>query len=53
MALTGKIDFRKRWLSGALILLVEEEVRSRFTRKTKLRWRRATLMDLAEPEDGY
>jgi hypothetical protein len=49
MALTGKIDFRKSWF-GTLILQVEEEVKPFFSRKKKRRWRRATLMDLAQPE---
>ena len=49
MALTGKIDFRKTW-SGSLLLLVEEDVKALFSRKLKRRWRRATLMDLAQPE---
>jgi hypothetical protein len=49
MALTGKIDFRKTWLGG-LALLVEEDVKARFGRKLKRRWRRATAMDLAQPE---
>ncbi len=49
MALTGKIDFRKSW-SGSLVLLVEEDVKALLSRKLKRRWRRATLMDLAQPE---
>ncbi len=49
MALTGTIDFRKSWFGG-LILQVEEEVKPRFSRKVQRRWRRATLMDLAQPE---
>src|SRR4051794_36293956 len=49
MALTGKIHFRKTWLGG-LALLVEEDVTPRFSRKVKQRWRRATAMDLAQPE---
>lgn len=49
MGLTGKIQFRKGWLGG-MILLVEEEVKPLFRRTVRLRWRRATLMDLAEPE---
>ena len=49
MALTGTIDFRKSWLGG-IVLQVEEEVTGRFSGKLKRRWRRATLMDLAQPE---
>jgi hypothetical protein len=49
MALTGTIDFRKT-LFGGIVLHVEEEVTPRFSKKVKRRWRRATLMDLAQPE---
>ncbi len=49
MALIGTINFRKGSFGG-IILLVEEEVKSRFGGKVKRRWRRATLMDLAQPE---
>jgi hypothetical protein len=49
MTLIGTIDFRKGWFGG-LMLQVEEEVKGRFTGKAKRRWRRATLMDLAQPE---
>ena len=49
MALTGTIDFRKSWFGG-IVLQVEEEVKPRFSSKVKRRWRRATLMDLAQPE---
>jgi hypothetical protein len=49
MALTGTIDFRKS-LFGGIVLQVEEEVKGRFSGKMKRRWRRATLMDLAQPE---
>jgi hypothetical protein len=49
MALTGTIDFRKGWFGG-IVLQVEEEVKPRFSNKVKRRWRRATLMDLAQPE---
>jgi hypothetical protein len=49
MALTGRIDFRKN-LFGSVILLVEEDAKAALSRKTKRRWRRATLMDLAQPE---
>src|ERR671915_487212 len=49
MALLGTVDFRKSWFGG-LSLLVEEEVTRRFSGKVKRRWRRATLMDLAQPE---
>ena len=49
MALTGTINFRKS-LFGGIVLQVEEEVKPRFSNKMKRRWRRATLMDLAQPE---
>ena len=49
MALIGTIDFRKSWFGG-IVLQVEEEVKPRFGNKVKRRWRRATLMDLAQPE---
>jgi hypothetical protein len=49
MALTGTIDFRKSWFGG-IVLQVEEDVKPRFGKKVKRRWRRATLMDLAQPE---
>jgi hypothetical protein len=35
---------------GGIVLQVEEEVKPRFSSKVKRRWRRATLMDLAQPE---
>ena len=49
MALTGKIDFRKG-IFGSVVLLVEEDVKPVLGRKMKRRWRRATLIDLAQPE---
>jgi hypothetical protein len=49
MALTGTINFRKS-LFGGIVLQVEEEVKPRFSGKMKRRGRRATLMDLAQPE---
>jgi len=53
MALTGKFKHRKS-LWGKIVLQVEEEVKPFWSRsKTsapKLRWRDATLMDLAAPE---
>ena len=51
MALTGRFWFKRTW-RGKLILLVEDERRRWFNRRgaTKLRWRDATLLDLAEPE---
>src|SRR3712207_3901538 len=49
MALTGRFRFRKSWF-GDLILEVEEDVKPRFKRSLKRRWRNAKLMDLAEPE---
>ena len=53
MGLTGRFDFRRTW-AGKIVLRVEEEVPafwSRSTeRKTKRRWRNATLMDLAATE---
>ena len=47
--LTGRFWFRKTW-TGRLILLVEEEKPRWFSRRglTKLRWRDARLLDLAE-----
>ena len=49
--LTGRFNFRKRWFGG-LALFVEEEVKPLFGNgdKLKRRWRRATLIDLAQPE---
>lgn len=47
--LTGRFWFRKTW-TGKLVLLVEEE-KPRWWRRgglTKLRWRDARLLDLAE-----
>jgi hypothetical protein len=48
MSLTGRFNFHKTW-RGYLQLDVEEAVESRWGGE-KRRWRRATLMDLAEPE---
>ncbi|MCJ2143285.1 hypothetical protein [Methylobacterium sp. E-066] len=47
--LTGRFWFRRTW-TGKLILLVEEEKPRWFSRRhlTKLRWRDARLLDLAE-----
>ncbi|MCJ2085979.1 hypothetical protein MKK88_08215 [Methylobacterium sp. E-005] len=47
--LTGRFWFRKTW-TGKLILLVEEEKPRWLSRSglTKLRWRDARLLDLAE-----
>ncbi|MCB4803065.1 hypothetical protein [Methylobacterium brachiatum] len=47
--LTGRFWFRRTW-TGKLVLLVEEEKPRWFSRKhlTKLRWRDARLLDLAE-----
>jgi hypothetical protein len=54
MALTGRFNLRKTF-TGRIVLQVEEEVRSfwsRLTGKNKLRrrWRDAHMMDLAAPE---
>jgi hypothetical protein len=52
MALTGRFNFRRSWF-GKLMLEVEEEVKPFFggdNKPLKRRWRRATLMDLAQPE---
>ena len=53
MALTGRYDFHKA-LTGKVILRVEEDVPSFWSRsgerKTKRRWRNATLIDLTTPE---
>jgi hypothetical protein len=51
MPLTGRFNFRKMWFGG-LALEVEEEVKPLFGGgdKLKRRWRRATLIDLAQPE---
>ena len=52
MALTGRFNFR-RSLFGRLMLEVEEEAKPFFGRDkkpVKHRWRRATLVDLAQPE---
>ncbi|MDP4006000.1 hypothetical protein [Methylobacterium sp. NEAU K] len=47
--LTGRFWFRKTW-TGKLVLLVEDERPRWFSRGglTKLRWRDARLLDLAE-----
>ncbi|MCJ2050406.1 hypothetical protein [Methylobacterium sp. J-070] len=47
--LTGRFWFRKTW-TGKLVLLVEEEAPRWLSRHgaTKLRWRDARLLDLAE-----
>jgi hypothetical protein len=49
MALTGRFWFRKTW-SGKVVLLVEEEKRRWFRKgsATKLSWRDASLLDLAD-----
>jgi hypothetical protein len=52
MALTGRFNFRRSWF-GKLVLEVEEELEPFFAsdkNPLKRRWRRGTLMDLAEPE---
>ena len=52
MALTGRFNFR-RSLFGRLVLEVEEEAKPLFggdKKPLKHRWRRATLIDLAQPE---
>ncbi len=52
MALTGRFNFRRSWF-GKLMLEVEEEVKPIFGgegKPLKRRWRRATLLDLAQPE---
>ncbi len=52
MALTGRFNFRRSWF-GKLMLEVEEEVKPFFggdSKALKRRWRRATLLDLAQPE---
>ena len=51
MSLTGRFNFHKTWFGG-LALVVEEEVKPLLGRgeKLKRRWRRATLIDLAQPE---
>jgi hypothetical protein len=52
MALTGRFNFR-RSLFGKLVLELEEEVKPFFAsdkKPVKQRWRRATLVDLAQPE---
>ncbi len=52
MGLTGRFNFRRSWF-GKLLLEVEEEVKPFFggdNQPLKRRWRRATLIDLAQPE---
>jgi hypothetical protein len=52
MAITGRFNFRRSWF-GKLVLVVEEEVKPFFgseKKPVKHRWRRATLIDLAQPE---
>ena len=51
MALTGRFNFRRSWF-GKLMLEVEDEVKPLFGGEGKLkrRWRRASLIDLAQPE---
>ena len=52
MALTGRFNFRRSWF-GKLVLEVEEETKPFFAsekKPVKHRWRRATLIDLAQPE---
>jgi hypothetical protein len=53
MALTGRFNFRRSWF-GKLVLEVEEEAKPMFggsdKKPVKHRWRRATLLDLAQPE---
>jgi hypothetical protein len=51
MGLTGRINFRKSWL-GDVILEVEEDIKPLLGRRPKRRWRRAKLIDLAQPELG-
>ena len=52
MALTGQYQFRKTF-GGKIVLQVEEEVPTVWSwfgqRRTKKRWRDATLMDLSAP----
>jgi hypothetical protein len=52
MALTGRFNFRRSWF-GKLMLEVEDEVKPLFWsegKPLKRHWRRATLMDLAQPQ---
>ena len=52
MALTGRFNFRRSWF-GKLMLEVEDEVKPLFWsegKPLKRHWRRATLIDLAQPE---
>jgi len=52
MPLTGRFDFRKT-LSGKLVLILEEDVTALSPLRkgrTRRRWRKATVMDLAATE---
>jgi hypothetical protein len=52
MALTGRFNFRRSWF-GKLMLELEEEFKPFLAsekKPVKRRWRRATLVDLAQPE---
>jgi hypothetical protein len=52
MALTGRFNFRPSWF-GKLMLEVEDEVKPFFWsegKPHKRHWRRATLIDLAQPQ---
>jgi hypothetical protein len=52
MALTGRFKFRRSWF-GKLVLQVEEDFKPFFAgdkKPVKHRWRRASLIDLAQPE---
>jgi hypothetical protein len=52
MALTGRFNFKRSWF-GKLMLEVEDEVKPVFWsegKPLKRHWRRATLIDLAQPE---
>ena len=52
MPLTGRYDFRKT-LSGKLVLILEEDVTALSPlrkRRTRRRWRKATVMDRAATE---
>jgi hypothetical protein len=52
MALTGRFNFKRSWF-GKLMLEVEDEVKPVFwseRKPLKRHWRRATLIDLAQPE---
>jgi hypothetical protein len=52
MALSGRFKFRRSWF-GKLVLEVEEDFKPFFAsnkKPVKLRFRRASLIDLAQPE---